>query len=173
MLDLLRAEETVTVTRCALVLGESTASCSYHLGILAKYGYIVAAPAEGREKPWRLADQDSPVSLAPRGPGADQALASREAFRSWIDYETAQLKDYYLRRREIEPDEWQQALRIAGQGSWLTPAQATEVGQRLIQLLSEISEREDQADRPDGARLVRMFVAMALTPDSEPPRHDS
>ncbi|MEP7023868.1 MAG: winged helix-turn-helix domain-containing protein [Actinomycetota bacterium] len=49
MLDLLGAEGTVTVTRCALVLGESTASCSYHLGILAKYGYITPAEGEGRE----------------------------------------------------------------------------------------------------------------------------
>ena len=159
----------MTVTRCALVLGESTASCSYHLGVLAKYGYIVAAPGAGREKPWRLADQDSPVSLAPRGPGADQALASQEAFRSWIDYETAQLKDYYLRHREIESGEWQQALRIASQASWLTLAQATEVGHRLIQMLTEISERENQADRPAAARLVRIFVGMALTPDSDSP----
>lgn len=159
----------MTVTRCAVVLGESTASCSYHLGILAKYGYIVPAPSEGREKPWRLAEQDSPVSLAPGGPGADQALASQEAFKSWIDYETAQLKDYYLRRREIEPDEWQQALRIASQANWLTPAQASEVGHRLIQMLGEINERENQANHPADARLVRMFVGMALTPHSQFP----
>jgi hypothetical protein len=49
------SEESATATRCAEVLGESVASCSYHLGILAKYGYIEPVPGQpGREKPWRV-----------------------------------------------------------------------------------------------------------------------
>ena len=38
LLDLIGSELSATATRCAEVLGESVASCSYHLGILAKYG---------------------------------------------------------------------------------------------------------------------------------------
>lgn len=48
-------ERTATATRCAELTGESVASCAYHLGILAKYGFV--EPAEGgrgREKPWKL-----------------------------------------------------------------------------------------------------------------------
>src|ERR1700689_171342 len=55
LIDLLGSEGTATATRCAEVLGESVASCSYHLGILGKYGYAEMLPDQpGREKPWRL-----------------------------------------------------------------------------------------------------------------------
>jgi hypothetical protein len=64
LVDLLGSEGTATATRCAEVLGESVASCSYHLRMLAKYGYIEEAPGRaGKEKPWRLA---SPRSTAVR-----------------------------------------------------------------------------------------------------------
>ena len=56
LIDLLDSEDTATATRCSEVLGESVASCSYHLGILGKYGYTEMVPGQpGREKPWRLA----------------------------------------------------------------------------------------------------------------------
>ena len=65
LLDLLGSEETATATRCAEVLGESVASCSYHLGMLAKYGYIEEVPGRtGREKPWRLASTRQDLGLA-------------------------------------------------------------------------------------------------------------
>ena len=44
LIDLVGSEATVTATRCAEVLGESVANCSYHLGILGKYGYLRAGP---------------------------------------------------------------------------------------------------------------------------------
>ena len=44
LIDRLGSEQSATATRCAEVLGESVASCSYHLGILAKYGYIELVP---------------------------------------------------------------------------------------------------------------------------------
>jgi hypothetical protein len=168
LLDLLGAEGTVTVTRCALVLGQSTASCSYHLGILAKYGYIVPAGGEGREKPWRIADREGPLSLLPRGSSFEEGQASEAAFTSWLDYQTYQMKDFYLRHRELAPADWQQALRIASGASWLTPAQANEVGGRLIQILQEIGDREEAESRPPDARLVRLFLAMTLTPELPP-----
>ncbi len=55
LIDLIDSEQTATATRCAEVLGESVASCSYHLNMLAKYDYVEQAlGGQGREKPWRL-----------------------------------------------------------------------------------------------------------------------
>lgn len=165
LLDLLRQEGTATVTACAVALGESTASCSYHLGMLAKYGYIEPAPAIGREKPWRLADHDGPVSLLPQGPGAEEALASQAAMESWVDHESAELKDFYLRRRDLEPPAWLAALRVASQATWLTTDQARDVGERLMEVFRDAAAREDEHGRPPGARLVRLFAAMTLSPE--------
>jgi hypothetical protein len=68
LLDLIGSETTATATRCAEVLGESVASCSYHLGILGKYGYIELVPGRaGKEKPWRLASREQ--NLVPDGLG--------------------------------------------------------------------------------------------------------
>ena len=54
LMDVLAEEGAATATRCAELTGESVASCSFHLRMLAKYGYIEPAERTGREKPWRL-----------------------------------------------------------------------------------------------------------------------
>lgn len=171
LLDLIRTEGTATVTRCALVLGESTAACSYHLGVLAKYGYIAPAPVEGREKPWQMAEREGPLSLEARGPGFEEAMASEAAMAAFLGHEAAQLKDFFLRRRETEPPEWERTWLLASQVTWLTPDQVTEIGQQVRQLLTEIGERDDEVGRDPGSRPVRFFVA--LTPEPHVPAADA
>ena len=46
-----------TATECAASTGDSVASCSFHLRMLAKYGWIEPAERRGREKPWQLVTQ--------------------------------------------------------------------------------------------------------------------
>ncbi len=76
LIDLVGTEESVTATRCAEVLGESVPSCAYHLGILAKYGYVEPVPDQvGREKPWRLASYRQ--ELSGEGLGIEGELAAR------------------------------------------------------------------------------------------------
>src|SRR5450755_3872470 len=78
LIDLIGSETTATATRCAEVLGESVASCSYHLGILGKYGYIELVPGQaGKEKPWRLASPDQ--DLSPPGLDMEGTLAAEAA----------------------------------------------------------------------------------------------
>ena len=44
-----------TATQCAKHTGESVANCSFHLRLLARYGFIEPAEQRGRERPWRRA----------------------------------------------------------------------------------------------------------------------
>ncbi len=53
LFDIVGREGTATATRCAELTGESVASCSYHLGMLGKYGYVEQVPGSGKERPWR------------------------------------------------------------------------------------------------------------------------
>src|SRR5262252_6176749 len=54
LLGMLRTEGPLTATRAGELLGESSASCSFHLRQLAKYGLVEeAAGSTGREKPWQ------------------------------------------------------------------------------------------------------------------------
>jgi predicted ArsR family transcriptional regulator len=69
LLDLVVRRGTLTSAEAAEATGESTASCSFHLRQLAKYGFVEPAePRDGRERPWkrveggeRIPDSSDPV----------------------------------------------------------------------------------------------------------------
>ena len=75
LLRLVREHRPVTGARLAELVGESTASVSYHLSVLARHGFIEPDPAPGptrRHKPWRTTFDRLRVSGAERGvPPAD------------------------------------------------------------------------------------------------------
>lgn len=163
LIDLLGSELTATATRCAEVLGESVASCSYHLGILGKYGYIEHVPGQvGKEKPWRMVS--SRQNLVPPGLDTEGELAAEAAAGAFLDHELARLKDR-IRRRTLEPGPWQEASRFDGSTTWMTAAELREVSEQLARLVLTHGERaEDPAARPPGAREVRLFAATSVTP---------
>src|ERR1700733_12173886 len=54
LMGLLRTEGPLTATKAAALLGESSASTSFHLRQLAKYGLVEeTGGGKGRERPWR------------------------------------------------------------------------------------------------------------------------
>src|SRR5919204_4483228 len=54
LIGLLRSEGPLTATRAGELIGQSAASCSFHLRQLAKYGLVEeAGGGHGRERPWR------------------------------------------------------------------------------------------------------------------------
>ena len=112
LIDLLASEPSATATRCAEVLGESVPSCGYHLGILAKYGYIEPVPDRaGREKPWRLTSRHQDLST--EGLDESGALAAQAAAEVFLDHELERIKDR-LRRLDLESAEWRAASRVSG-----------------------------------------------------------
>jgi predicted ArsR family transcriptional regulator len=171
LIDLLLSETTATVTRCAEVLGESTASCSYHLGMLAKYGYIELVPGQlGREKPWQLVSRD--LNLTPPGLDEEGALASEAAAEALLDHEVARLKDR-LRRRGLEPEQWQRATEVMGVSAWVTAPELRDIADQVQQVLNMYSDRGEHPDRrPEGAREARLFAAITVTRPL-PPRREA
>src|SRR5580700_11568611 len=54
LIGVLRREGPLTATQAGELIGESSASCSFHLRQLAKYGLVEeAGGGHGRERPWR------------------------------------------------------------------------------------------------------------------------
>jgi hypothetical protein len=174
LIDLLFREEAATATRCAQVLGESVASCSYHLGILGKYGYAELVPDQpGREKPWRLTSPNQDLSPASDDPESIQAaLAASDAF---LDHELARTK-HRLRGLVHEPAEWQEASRLLGTTTWMTADELHAVSDALVQAARVHADRvSDPSARPPDAREVRVFLSALLaspTPPPEPERRD-
>ena len=172
LLDLLSSEQSATATRCAEALGESVASCGYHLGILAKYGYIEPVPPTGdrpgREKPWRLASRRQDLSAT----GLDESgtLAARAAAEVFLDHELERIKDR-LRRVDLEPAEWRAASYVSGVTRWLTAAELAEIKDQLAEIEGRFADRDDDPGcRPPGAREVRIFAVTSVAPRPARPR---
>jgi hypothetical protein len=167
LIDVLAGEGTATAKRCSELLGESTATCSYHLGILAKYGYITRVAGRGwRDKPWQLVSPD--LDLSSSGLDREGVAASRAAAAAFLDYEMTLLKES-LRRSEHEPALWQHANKIMGATAWVTAEQLQEVAAEVQKILDAYSQRARE-DSPEGARQVRLFAAIALA--ALPPHSD-
>jgi hypothetical protein len=168
LIDLLGSEESATATRCAQVLGESVASCSYHLGILAKYGFIELVPGQpGKEKPWRLISREQRLSAA--GLDAEGALAAEAATEAFLDHELVRMKQR-LRRLSLEPEAWRKASTFSGVSTWMTSDELRAVSEELQRVLERHADREGKAAlRPEGAREVRLFVVTSVAPPLPPP----
>ena len=166
LLDVLLDEGSATATRCSQLLGESVASCSYHLNFLAKYGYVEEAPGVyGRRKPWRLTDAEQNLSGAAAGP--DGEVAEREAVEAFLDHEFDRIKER-LRHAGTEPDEWREATAVSGVTVPLTVAEAREVSQALEAVLRRYTARTTGDEpTPAATRLTRIFIATSVAPSSE------
>src|SRR5437016_4391586 len=58
LIGVLRREGPLTATQAGELIGQSSASCSFHLRQLAKYGLVEeAGGGKGRERPWRATAQ--------------------------------------------------------------------------------------------------------------------
>src|SRR6478752_499503 len=75
ILDVMRIEGELTATRAAEVLKQSPGNMSWHLQMLAKYGFIVEAEgAKGRSRPWKIAPGTNRINVTESNPGSDDAI---------------------------------------------------------------------------------------------------
>lgn len=164
LLEIIDSEGTATATRCSEVLGESVASCSYHLKMLAKYEYIEEAPSEGREKPWKLTSREQNFG-ADDDLSLEGELAREAAGEAFLEFEFTRLKER-IRAHTRQPAEWRKASRLMGSSVYLTAAELEELGEAMEKLMDRYLDRWDKPEsRPDGARQVRLFTS--LFPNSE------
>jgi hypothetical protein len=154
LLELASLEGSLTATRAAQLTGESSASCSFHLRQLAKYGFLEEAEGGvGRERPWRM------KTLSHRWTDEDPEADVLDALL--VQRIGQQLNDW-LQRRRREPAEWRKAAPGTYSILYVTPEELTALGEGFLELSVPFLERfHDRSKRPDGARAVRL-VAMAF-----------
>lgn len=164
LLDLVGSEGSATATHCSQMVGESVASCSYHLGILGKYGYLEPVPGvAGREKPWRMTDRRQDLS-AP-GDSLDDELAAEAATEAFLDHELDRMRSR-LRARGAEPAEWADASALGGSTMYVTAAELRAIKEELLAVLHRFAERDDDPSlRPAGAREARVFFNISVRPE--------
>jgi predicted ArsR family transcriptional regulator len=167
LVGLLRTEGPLTATRAAELVGESVASCSYHLRILAKYGVVEEVPGPGRQKPWRATAQFTriPRTLDPEAAAAATELRVFFAAQYFEDAAHAQRTAGRL------PPNWQDAERFGDELLFLTPAELGALNAAIDELVQPFFARNTAPElRPEGAEVVRMLrIAFRKErgPDSE------
>ena len=143
LLRLLRTEGPITATRAAELLGESSASCSFHLRQLAKYGLAEeAGGGHGRERPWRATASLTDVPEVVDDPELAQAACiARFSERNFAGAMR------WLDARTDEPVEWQRSAQFNDCLLYLTAPELEELSQGIAAL------HERYADRPANPEL--------------------
>ncbi|HEY0278135.1 MAG TPA: helix-turn-helix domain-containing protein [Solirubrobacterales bacterium] len=149
----LRRSGPLTATQAGEKIGESAASCSFHLRQLAKYGLVEeAGGGKGRERPWRA----TAISTEWAASGSDPATAEAGAMLSRVVVEHYfQQALEWLDRRGGESAEWAEKSVVADHAVYLTADELEEIGAKARALLDPYLERnENAAARPEDARPV-------------------
>lgn len=155
ILNILGDEGEATATRCAELTGESVASCSFHLRMLAKYGFIEPGERRGREKPWRPVGKSLSASFDPDQPGQGREVAAMaEVFLG----EEFQRLSRWLRAGHLEDPAWLLASTVTRSTFWATQEELAELSRELEAISDRFAGRDDNpAARPPGARKARML----------------
>ncbi len=156
LVGLLRREGPQTATQAAAAIGESVASCSFHLRQLAKYGLVEEVEGQhGRAKPWRATAMFT--TWRADSADAEASAAATHLDAVILDRYFAWAQDWLARRAE-EPIVWRRAALSSDYVLHLTPGELTRLGERIEGLLEEFLPRQvDPALRPKGARPVTLI----------------
>lgn len=158
LIELLWREGTINATQAASELGESQASCSFHLRQLAKFGFVEeVAGVRGRARPWRLSRRGMRVANVQDDPQAAIAWAGLERLLN-----DRQLDRYraWLEGRSAYSREWREAAYHSHSVAWVTPEELLAVADRITELLAGVfaERRDDPSARPDDALPVEFLA---------------
>ncbi|MGP4049454.1 ArsR/SmtB family transcription factor [Streptomyces sp. 2A115] len=171
LLGLLRQDGPATASELALRTGESSASTSYHLRVLAKYAFVTEAEhRDGRERRWQAAH-----SVTSWSNKAMEASPGSRAFVSLSRRRQIEHLEASLVRHEADiadgrlGQEWGEPSGINDLMPRLTPESLTELWDVLGRKLEELTTRD--AEDPRATQVVFLTAGLPLAPrepDAEP-----
>ncbi|MGH3446362.1 MAG: winged helix-turn-helix domain-containing protein [Nocardioidaceae bacterium] len=154
LLEMLTVEGPLTASEAGRRLGQNASNISWHLRTLAKHGFVrQASEGSGRSRPWKVVAE----SLS-WGDDAEDEDAARGLGDVAVEREF-QLFRAAMANQPHETPEWRDATTVNQSRLWLTPEEATELGEQMrILYLGKIAERhDDPTQRPPGARLMALM----------------
>lgn len=162
LLGLLRADGPATASELAAITGETSASTSYHLRVLARHGFVSEAPArDARERRWQAAHTlttwDNEKLLDQ--PGGEVFLATTR--RQQVDHlgRTLDRHEADLAAGRLAPA-WRAAAHLDDYELRLTPASAAALSREFGARAAELAARD--AGNPEAARVVVVTAALPV-----------
>lgn len=168
LIGLLRRGGPLTATQAGERIGESPASCSFHLRQLAKYGLVEeAGGGKGRERPWR-ATAISTEWPARQGLSEEAAAAGEMLSRVVVEryFESA---IEWLERQPMEDAEWADAALFGDLIAYMTPAELHEFEGKVRVLIEPYLKRLEDPSPPSKDSRPVSLIALAF-PLAEEPR---
>jgi DNA-binding transcriptional ArsR family regulator len=153
LIGTLRMDGPATASMLARRLSESSGATSYHLRILAKYGFIEddRERNRGRERWWRAVDEGVQWSLDTDDRGmleADRALGQQLVgeYTRWIERWYEEMPGWDRR--------WRAAANSTDQWFELTPAELRELANEVLAVLERYADRRERRDDTERALVV-------------------
>lgn len=171
LLGLLRQDGPATASELAERTGESSASTSYHLRVLAKYAFITEAEhRDGRERRWRAvhtvtswSNEAMESSAAGRAYVGMARRRQIEHLAASLDRHEADLAEGRLGREWIEPS------GISDLMPRLTPESLTELRDVIARTLADLTARDAGDPRARQVVLVTAGLPLASAECGEEP----
>jgi predicted ArsR family transcriptional regulator len=155
LLELL-SEGPLTATEAAEHLGESPASCSFHLRTLAKYGYIEeAAGGRGRQRPWRRVPANNEIREDDLDP--DAQIASAALIELLHEREAERLRTWQATRQSY-PAVWRSAASENHLVLHLSAVELEKLGEAMLELLAPYARRQNEGTPPLDALPVAIMT---------------
>ncbi|GAA4656723.1 helix-turn-helix domain-containing protein [Streptomyces youssoufiensis] len=164
LLGLLRQDGPATASELAVRTGESSASTSYHLRVLAKYAFVAEAEhRDGRERRWRAVHAVTSWSNT-----AMEAAPGSRAYVSVSRRAQVEHLEASLARHEADVaegrlgQEWVEPSGISDLVPRLTPESLTELWEAFDRKLQELTARD--ARDPRATQVVLLTAGLPLAP---------
>jgi DNA-binding transcriptional ArsR family regulator len=167
LVGLLRTQGPLTATKAGELLGESSASASFHLRQLAKYGLVEeAGGGQGRERPWRATAM---FTAWPDVADTPELAAASSLLRVLLAERYFEQLMRWLEARDSEPQSWQEAAQFGDSLLYVTAEELRELRHQQQALLGGYLERLTRPElRPPGARPV-LYLHLAFPDDLSRP----
>jgi hypothetical protein len=157
LLELFGVHQTLTATQASEALGESPATCAFHLRTLAKYGFVAeAGGGRGRERPWK--STHTTLHLQTTDLDSEQARMAADALgHVFFDRWLGRIRDVFAGQRWS--GEWEEAVGALDTVTFLTPGELLAVRDEIAAILHRhLDRRDDPSLRPADARPVEFSV---------------
>ncbi|MBB4914702.1 ArsR/SmtB family transcription factor [Streptosporangium saharense] len=159
ILNRLQVEGPATATEVAEVVGITPSAASYHLRMLAKYGFAEDAPprGDGRERMWRGSSEKMSITREPED--RPEVRAAKDLLIKAVRDQAADEAARALSALDREPRHWRDASVFSRTILLVGAEELQEINRRIDELLApyRITAR-DRAEAPADARVAEAQV---------------
>jgi DNA-binding transcriptional ArsR family regulator len=164
LLGELRVSGPQSVGMLADLFDEAPGSISYHVGVLARSGFVVEAPEnarDARERWWKAAQTHTRYEPSELNSDPQTRVASAAMRHTFLQAQSRELAEYIDLEPTLEP-EWVAAATTGDTMAFLTPDELREMSDEL----NAFARKWESKSRPDadGARPARFVYSAFVRP---------